>query len=79
MRWSSAVLPEPAMIPDLSVFLRTASASSQAVTAGGRCHTSLPHVYEVREALFGGAQGKVPALLKLPFILLPPGEDKILR
>ena len=78
MQWSGEVLPEPAMIPDLSVFLRSISANAQVVTNGGYCHASSVHVSEVREALFTQALGKFPALLKLPFLLAPAGEHKAL-
>lgn len=73
MRWSGEVAPEPAMIPDLSVFLRAASAHSQIVTARGRSHS------EMRVAPLAGAQPTMPTLLKLPFLLSPTGEGKALR
>lgn len=67
MQWSGEVLPENAMVPDLSVFLQNASANSQAVTAKGRYQVPLSRVQEIREALC--AEGKFPARLKLPFKL----------
>lgn len=78
MQWSGEVLPEPAMIPDLSVFLRSVSAHARVVTNGGYCHAPSSHVSEVREALFAQAREKFPALLKLPFLLAPAGEQKAL-
>lgn len=67
MQWSGEVLPEATMIPDLSVFLRTASANPQSVVVRGRHQRPLSHIQEIREALC--AEGKFPARLKLPFKL----------
>ena len=72
MQWCGEVLPEPAMIPDLGVFLRSAPAYSQAITARGP------------QSIRRDAEGHVrrrepfPARLKLPFLLSPPGENKTL-
>jgi hypothetical protein len=76
MQWSGEVLPEPAMIPDLSVFLRAVSANSQVVTRGGFSHALSPHVSNVREASLTRAREQFPALLKLPSLPVPAGEQK---
>ena len=73
MQWCGEVLPEPAMIPDLSVFLRAAPAYSQTVTAreigeGQRAQRASVRRLRQREPF--------PARLKLPFLLSPPGETK---
>lgn len=78
IQWSGEVLPEAAMIPDLGVFLRSASAYSQAVTDRKQGHASPVRSDEVREALFAQARERFPARLKLPFILSPTGENKAL-
>ena len=79
MRWSGEVLPEPAMIPDLGIFLRSTSMHVQPVTAKERDHARSARNDEVREALFTQAREKFPARLKLPFLLAPPGENKALK
>jgi len=74
MQWCGEVLPEPAMIPDLGVFLRSAPAYSQAVTARGHNHAppvQRPEKHERRREPF-------PARLKLPFLLSPGGENRAL-
>ncbi len=70
MQWCAEVLPEPAMIPDLRVFLRSAPASPQAVTARGkRQQERTPRVAS------GVRKGEpFPARLKLPFLLSTTGE-----
>lgn len=78
MQWSGEVLPEPAMIPDLGIFLRSASACAQTVTARGRNARPSSQRDEVREALLAQAREKFPARLKLPFLLSPHGESKAL-
>lgn len=78
MQWSGEVLPEPAMIPDLSVFLRSVSARARVVTNGGHCRAPSARVSEVREALFAQTREKFPALLTLPFLPAPVGEQKAL-
>lgn len=78
MQWSGEVLPEPAMIPDLSVFLRSVSARARVVTNGGHCCARSTRGSEVREALFTQAREKFPALLTLPFLPAPMGEQKAL-
>ena len=77
MRWSSEVLPEPAMIPDRSIFLRAASASSQVVTTSRQnSHTSMLSKHQAN--LFKDTPWEGPLLLKLPFILSLPVEDSAL-
>jgi hypothetical protein len=78
MQWSGEVLPEPAMVPDLGVFLYSVSAYSQVVTAGGHGRLPVSHSNDVREALLAQAREKFPGRLKLPFILSPSGENKAL-
>lgn len=78
MQWSGEVLPEPAMIPDLSVFLRSVSARARVVTNGGYCRAPSARISEAREALFVQAREKFPALLTLPFLPAPVGEQKAL-
>lgn len=69
MQWCGEVLPEPAMIPDLRVFLRSAPASSQTVTTRG------PHAFQENEGRLRRRE-PFPARLKLPFWLSPPGENR---
>jgi len=76
MQWSCEVLPEPAMVPDLGVFLRSASASAQAVTASNQYHLPPAQSNEVRAVLLARACEAFPARLKLPFLLLPPGGEQ---
>lgn len=71
MQWCGEVLPEPAMIPDLGVFLRSAPAYSQAVTARGHNHVPSVEGHARQREPF-------PARLKLPFLLSPPGEIQVL-
>ncbi len=63
------------MVPDLGIFLRFASAQAQSVTVGGREHGPPFQSNHVRVVL-DQAQEKIPARLKLPFLLSPPGESK---
>ena len=72
MQWSAELLPEAAMIPDLRVFLRVASACEQAVTAGTRIQINP----SVREIVLRDIQKKGPSLLKLPFLLSPSTENQ---
>ncbi len=72
MHWCGEVLPEPAMIPDLSVFLRSAPAYAQAVTARGHSHA--PPIQRAEET--AQLREPFPARLKLPFLLSPSGENK---
>ena len=60
MQWSGEVLPEPTMVPDLRVFLCTVASPLQAVT--GR-RGSRRAAEQQRESK------KIPARLKLPFIV----------
>ncbi|HEY0752892.1 MAG TPA: hypothetical protein VGD98_02850 [Ktedonobacteraceae bacterium] len=71
MQWCSEVLPEPAMIPDLGVFLRFAPAHGQAVTARGQPPELSQHTQKAAQR-----QEPFAARLKLPFLLSPPGENK---
>lgn len=72
MQWCGEVLPEPAMIPDLGVFLRSTPAYSQVVTARGqRFELPFPRAQEATQQ-----REPFPARLKLPFLLSPPGENK---
>ncbi len=73
MQWCGEVLPEPAMIPDLGVFLRSAPANSQVVTARG---SRLPPPVQDDEKPVQQRE-PFPARLKLPFLLSPPGENKV--
>lgn len=74
MQWSGEVLPEPAMIPDLSVFLRATPAYKQAVMIGERGQISSFH--ETRAEVFKNLTGGGPALLKLPFLLSPSVDNQ---
>ena len=76
MQWSGEVLPEPAMIPDLGIFLRSASVDAQAVTTRGRDYLPSSQHTERRQELLAQAREGFPARLKLPFLLAPPGENK---
>lgn len=69
MQWSGEVLPEPAMIPDLSVFLCVATAYSQLATVDRRYQGPLSRAREIREALCVETQGRFPGRLRLPFTL----------
>lgn len=71
MQWSGEVLPEPAMIPDLSVFLCTVAVRHQVVTVRGSSQISL----SAYEPFCVESQGTFPARLRLPFTLLP-AEDR---
>src|SRR5260370_41445965 len=79
MWWSGEVVPEPAMIPDLSVFSRAASAHSQAVTTRDRDHLVPSQLDERQATPRAREQPNMPNLLKLPFLLFPAGERKALR
>ncbi len=69
MQWCGEVLPEPAMIPDLGVFLRSTPAYAQAVaTRGQQADRRAGCVESERQ------QEAFPARLKLPFLLSPHGE-----
>jgi hypothetical protein len=72
MQWSAELLPEAAMIPDLRVFLRVASACEQAVTAGTRVLMK----QSAREVVLRDVQKKGPSLLKLPFLLSSFAENQ---
>ncbi len=72
MQWSDEVVPEPAMVPDLSVFLRVACAHSRAISSEGTRRNSL--FFGQRVWIEGVSEQEreiVPGLLRLPFILLP--------
>jgi len=71
MQWCGEVLPEPAMIPDLGVFLRSTPVYSQAVTIRGQ--RSEPALQPAQNAT---RQEPFPARLKLPFLLSAPVENK---
>jgi hypothetical protein len=72
IQWSSEVLPEPAMIPDLSVFLRSAPGGPRSVTAS---RSILSPVHELQEAPSRAALPRnMPTLLRLPFFLAPLEE-----
>ena len=75
MQWCGEVLPEPAMIPDLGVFLRAAPAYSQTVTARGNSDAQRVQCDSERRLR---QREPFPARLKLPFLLSPPGESKAL-
>jgi hypothetical protein len=77
MQWSSEIFPEAAMIPDLGVFLRSAINSSQTIPVRGQLRIARSPSNEVREALLAQAREKFPARLRLPFLLSPPGENKV--
>lgn len=72
MQWCGEVLPEPAMIPDLGVFLRSTPAYAQVVTAREQSHA--PTVQCTEE--HARKREPFPARLKLPFLLTPSGENK---
>ena len=74
MQWCGEVLPEPAMIPDLGVFLRSTPAYSQTVTT--REHSHAPAVQSAEERV--RQREPFPARLKLPFLLTPGGENRAL-
>lgn len=74
MQWCGEVLPEPAMIPDLGVFLRSTPAYSQVVTAREQSHAPVVQSADER----AGQREPFPARLKLPFLLAPSGENKAL-
>lgn len=78
MQWSGEVLPEAAMVPDLGIFLRSASAQAQSVATRRRGHGLPSQSNEVRAVVLIQAQEKIPARLKLPFLLSPPGESRAL-
>lgn len=73
MQWCAEVLPEPAMIPDLRVFLRSAPASTQAVTARGKQQRR----QEPRVTGVAHRGEPFPARLKLPFLLSSTGEKTL--
>jgi hypothetical protein len=73
MQWCAEVLPEPAMIPDLRVFLRSAPASAQAVTSRGKRQRK----QEPRTAEVTHREKPFPARLKLPFLLSATGEKTL--
>jgi hypothetical protein len=74
MQWCGEVRPEPAMIPDLGVFLRSAPAYSQAVAAREQNRVSPAQRTEKPER----RREPFPARLKLPFLLSPGGENRAL-
>jgi hypothetical protein len=74
MQWCGEVRPEPAMIPDLGVFLRSAPAYSQAATA--REQSRVPPAQRTEK--LERRREPFPARLKLPFLLSPGGEDRAL-
>jgi len=78
MQWSGEVLPEAAMVPDLGVFLRAASAHAQSVTTRRREHDPPSEEGELHAGEIIQAREKIPARLKLPFLLSPPGENRAL-
>ncbi|HXR66581.1 MAG TPA: hypothetical protein VN729_11690 [Ktedonobacteraceae bacterium] len=67
MQWCGEVRPEPAMIPDLGVFLRSAPAYSQAAIA--REQNYMPPVPRTEKP--ERWREPFPARLKLPFLLSP--------
>ncbi|HEY1352959.1 MAG TPA: hypothetical protein VGF67_25370 [Ktedonobacteraceae bacterium] len=78
MQWSGEVLPEAAMIPDGEVFFQSASARPfQSISCEQR--RLLP--YDNNAGAMGQAQilGKIPARLKLPFLLSRSGEPPCAR
>ena len=78
MQWSGEVLPEAAMVPDLGIFLRAASAQAQSVTTRGRVYGPPSQGSEVRAVVLVQARETIPARLRLPFLLSPPGENRVL-
>lgn len=73
MQWCGEVLPEPAMIPDLSVFLRATPVYAQTVTTRGNSEEQRVQYASERRLR---QREPFPARLKLPFLLSPPGESK---
>src|SRR5258708_26319541 len=82
MHWSNEVLPEPTMIPDLSVFWDNVSTpkqktvqpvpQTQLITT--RSQDQLTPFSATRETSRREKQSRGPALLKLPFTLSPSGK-----
>lgn len=66
------------MVPDRGVFLRSASAHAQSVTSRDREHGPPSQNNEVRAVVLVQAREKIPARLRLPFLLSPPGESRAL-
>jgi hypothetical protein len=73
MQWCGEVLPEPAMIPDLSVFLRSAPACAQATPIRGQ--RGRAPVQSIEETIH--KREPFPARLKLPFLLSSSGEKTL--